>query len=166
VDLVSFEIELCLVSALLPIPHVLPTAILSDYVKETVGSSSNLNDQGIPITTYVMFNKFVDNCEEVVYPNGSPYHFRKRVDFNRFKEVFPKPDGGLDSLTVWTQIRSFIKGSIEALKINNGAPLSLEQYSDTELIGSKSRCRLKLDDRVMAYAAFENYEKVRPRVWV
>jgi hypothetical protein len=38
----------------------------------------------------------------------------RRVDFGRFKRDFTTSRSGLDALVVWTGIRSYLKGSIEA----------------------------------------------------
>ena len=63
---------------------------------------------------------------------------RNNVDFKRYKHEFYKPtkDTPLDPLVIWTQIRSFIKGSIEAVK--KGQPLSKDEYMN---LGEK-KCRL------------------------
>ena len=58
----------------------------------------------------------------------------------------------LDSLQVWTQIRSFIKGSFEAA--NAGRPLSQEEYLE---LGPR-RCRLTTDQRKQAYRLFQRYQ--------
>jgi hypothetical protein len=81
----------------------------------------------------------------------------KYVDFDKFKKMW-KDIGGerqqhLDSLKVWTQIRSFIKGSYEAAKA--GRPLLLEEY---QAISGTKRCRLDADTRAKAYVIFEKYQ--------
>ena len=62
----------------------------------------------------------------------------------------------MDPLTVWTQIRSFFKGSIEAVLL--GRPLQLKEYLDLENFG-KNRCRLPKDARRTAFRIYEQYEK-------
>ncbi|KAJ1399137.1 hypothetical protein B484DRAFT_250323 [Ochromonadaceae sp. CCMP2298] len=97
----------------------------------------------------------------------------KRVQFRDFQQLFsefgrPK----LDPLVAWTQIRSFIKGSVEALlgegaadsssnsSNNSGTSssgsraLSLRAYLDL----SKKRCRLQPPERAEAYAVYLQYE--------
>jgi len=61
---------------------------------------------------------------------------------------------GLDAVVVWTQIRSFIKGSLEA--VMQHSPLSLEQYLDTTVFGFE-RCRLLVPQRKKAYAVYKQY---------
>ena len=65
---------------------------------------------------------------------------------------------GLDPLVVWTQIRSFIKGSIEAALQHH--PLTLDQYLDMEAFG-KDRCRLSLDQRREVYHLYTRYDEIR-----
>ncbi|KAJ1434066.1 P-loop containing nucleoside triphosphate hydrolase protein, partial [Ochromonadaceae sp. CCMP2298] len=108
---------------------------------------------------------------------GRTYLPSKRVDFKRFKEqIFPsfgKPK--LDPLVAWTQIRSFIKGSVEAL-LGEGAAgsgssnsssgsraLSLPAY----LALAKGRCRLQPPERAEAYAVYVQYEALllRAGLW-
>jgi len=59
----------------------------------------------------------------------------------------------LDALHVWTQIRSFIKGSFEAAQSHR--PLE-ESFYVGQL--SKDRCRLDRDQRQRAYGIFERYQ--------
>ena len=84
---------------------------------------------------------------------------RNRVVYARFRDEFfctlDKAHQKLPALRVWTQIYSFIKGSIEAAKA--GAPLSREQYVN-ETTMSKNRCRLNKEDRGLAYTVFEKYQ--------
>jgi hypothetical protein len=58
----------------------------------------------------------------------------------------------LDPLQVWTQIRSFIKGSYEAAK--ECRPLRLEEYLGI----APKRCRLNEEKRRLAYQVFESYQ--------
>lgn len=138
---------------------------ICDYVKEVVGPSTRVGglDDETPATTYLTFSRFFENCESVAYDNKHPFPSRNRIDFSRFKEEYGSimvNNFDIDPLTVWTQVRSFIKGSIEALIENEGEPLSKEQYLDTKMMGSK-RCRLNMEERENAYAAFQKYEEVR-----
>ncbi|KAJ1385042.1 P-loop containing nucleoside triphosphate hydrolase protein, partial [Ochromonadaceae sp. CCMP2298] len=107
---------------------------------------------------------------------GLTYLPSKRVDFKRFKEqIFPsfgKPK--LDPLVAWTQIRSFIKGSVEALlgegadgssgnSSSGGRALSLPAYRAL----AKGRCRLQPPERAEAYAVYMQYEALllRAGLW-
>jgi hypothetical protein len=82
----------------------------------------------------------------------------RRVDFGRFKRDFYDKSCGLDALVVWTGIRSFLKGSIEA--VQKGEPLTGTEFLNTTKIGSK-RCPLDPEQRCTVYQHFERYEKAR-----
>jgi hypothetical protein len=100
-------------------------------------------------------------------PGRRTYTASRRVDYERFRAMLPAPRpvkrGGarLDALVLWTQIRSFIKGSIEAARA--GRPLTLEEYLDL----APERCRLAPHQRREAYAVFQEYESrlVRDGLW-
>ncbi len=95
------------------------------------------------------------------------YTASSRVDYDRFRAMLPAPRpvkrGGarLDALVLWTQIRSFIKGSIEAARA--GRPLTLDEYLDL----APERCRLAPHQRREAYAVFQEYESrlIRDGLW-
>ncbi len=83
---------------------------------------------------------------------------KHRVAFDVFKRRMwssisrKQQKSSLDPLQVWTQIRSFIKGSYEAAK--ECRPLSLEEYLGI----APKRCRLKEEKRRLAYQVFESYQ--------
>ena len=64
---------------------------------------------------------------------------------------------GMKEIVVWTQICSFIKGSIEAILQN--APLSLEQYMDFKIFPT-NRCRLNENQRKNVYKVYKSYEAI------
>ena len=75
----------------------------------------------------------------------------KHVDYNRFKsEVFPASVRGskLDALVVWTAMRTFIKGSFEA--VIRGQPVEENVFIDF----GESRLRLTPEQRREAYHAY------------
>ena len=98
------------------------------------------------------------------------YPERCRVDFERFKgmlpALYPSPvkrgTTRLDEHVLWTQIRSFIKGSLEAA-MRQGRPLELHQY----LALVPERCRFSEQQRWIAYAVFEKYDStlIRYGLW-
>jgi hypothetical protein len=81
----------------------------------------------------------------------------RRVDFGRFKRDFTT-SRGLDALVVWTGIRSYLKGSIEA--VQKGDPLTEVEFLNTTKFGRK-RCLLDPEQRSIVYKHFERYEKIR-----
>ena len=94
------------------------------------------------------------------------WHASTHVDFTRFRDVLSGSSSSsssgrgkappLDPLVVWTQIRSFIKGSIEAALA--GRALTEEEYLDFEVFG-KDRCRLLHEQRKEVYAVYKRYEQ-------
>jgi len=90
------------------------------------------------------------------------------VDFHKFRDkIFNKithKSTTLDPLIVWTQIRSFIKGSIEAIKQESTSNhhsttfLSKEIYLDM-MIFPFDRCRLNEVQREEAYHIFLRYQE-------
>jgi hypothetical protein len=63
----------------------------------------------------------------------------------------------LDEGTVWTQIRSFIKGSEHAVRC--GRPLLKEEYIDETLL-PLTRCSLNVDQRTKAFDVFLQYTEM------
>lgn len=122
------------------------------YVEETVGEA----EEGVPTPTYLTFQKLLVYCEDELF-GEKQYDLAKKMDYRKFKHVFNQSDfGGLDHLIVWTQIRTFIKGSIETMKKSADAmatqllPLTKEEYLNFNVFG-KNRCRLSEEHRALAY---------------
>lgn len=78
-----------------------------------------------------------------------------KMDYERFKQEVYQPDSSddIDALVVWTTIRSFIKGCMEALT-SSSQMLSKNEY----LSLGKWRCRLSPEQRVIVYSTFERYD--------
>jgi hypothetical protein len=85
------------------------------------------------------------------------FHEFDEVDFDRFKSEVYSEDDKLDSLLIWTNIRSFIKGSVEAIQQPNYV-LSREEYISTNYFGKK-RCRLTTEQRHIVYDVYTKYER-------
>ena len=113
-------------------------AVSSSLAFETFGQAVRLLESTLPAT---------DGPANLFLPS-------QRMDFGRFKrEVYqPESSGGLDALVVWTNIRSFIKGSIEAL-LSSCHVLTESDYLDL----GKRRCRLSPEQRKSVYATYERY---------
>ena len=103
---------------------------------------------------------FVEELSRDVDPEKR-WSRRHYVTYERFcSDIWPQIKGTekeLDALHVWTQVRSFIKGSYEATSRQN--PLTAHQYIDFKTFG-KDRCRLDRDQRLRAYAIFEGYQRI------
>ena len=109
-------------------------------------------------TDFLTLEEFLSRMQDSLNNEAGPYKRCDRVRFEQFMGMIPALRQSwrarrLDPVVVWTQIRSFIKGSIEAAMA--GRPLSLEQY----LSLSAGRCRLAPEQRREAYSVFEAYEK-------
>lgn len=101
-------------------------------------------------------------------PGEAPRSFDKQsyVDFQRFKRDFQGiyEKCGLDALVIWTQIRSFIKGSVEALRKPGATKvITMNEYLDFVKFGA-ARCRLPKQQRETAYEIFVKYEKEKERL--
>jgi hypothetical protein len=83
----------------------------------------------------------------------------QRVDFPKFKRDFygsSKRWGGIDAMIVWTNSRSFIKGSLEAISYPDSV-LPQSDYTSTVKLARK-RCRLSHEQRCAVYKAFQAYK--------
>eukprot|EP01032_Pedospumella_encystans_P029083 gene29083-32844_t len=133
------------------------SSALCDTVRTFQQHSNTAED--LAHTTFTTFESFLRKLETTSSSGRTP---TKKVDFQRFRDnVFPllaiKAARTLDALVVWTQIRSFLKGSIEAAL--EGGVLSLATYLDTNKF-SKDRCRLLLEQRQEVYALFQQYQEL------
>jgi len=94
--------------------------------------------------------------------SSSGWDSRKFISYKRFSErVWGEIKGDepeLNVLQVWTQIRSFIKGSFEAA--SQSSALTRAQYVDG--LG-KDRCRLGVASRKRAYEIFSRYSALLDR---
>jgi hypothetical protein len=136
------------------------------YVRSLVEESSTQSKQ----VQYLTFARLVERCERILQiqrrQDGGDWGDNRdptQMTFPRFKlEVYKRHTFELDALIVWSQIRSFIKGSVEAVKA--GRPLTRDEY----LCLGKSRCRLSKIQRATAYSAYEVYQsfmKSQPDLW-
>ena len=126
---------------------------LCDYVKEAVDGGGGAEMK------FETFNQIVSSLEESLPPLDDRKNVlflpSSKMDFRRFKRDVYRPvlsSGDVDALVVWASIRSFIKGSIEALQCSDNV-LSEEEYLNL----GKKRCRLSLEQRKFVYSIFERY---------
>ena len=133
------------------------SARLCNYVKKAVGETEGSS-------SFVTFEKLVRGLESSLSQEVTG-EFRppQRVDFARFKldfyaERFPQDKEG--ALIVWRAIKTFLKGSIEALQPNfqgsNGF-LSRECFVSGEL--GKNRCKIPMERRQLIYDIFLQYQQ-------
>lgn len=101
---------------------------------------------------YSTFDHFLSAIEQLSSAKtaavSAPLEEHKRIDFIRFREeIFPRISDrrtAIDPLVVWTQIRSFFKGSIQA--VFESGTLSLHSYLDASVFPPQ-RCDLHNDHR-------------------
>lgn len=124
------------------------------YVETSVGVELSMNgSEGQRRTSYWTYMKLLTTCEDRV-PDGRLWDTSKQMDYLRFKnEVIIGQKIDLDPSELWKQIRTFIKGSIDA--VQKGRPLKRQEYMDLGVKG----CRLSPEQRTLAYDAFEIYER-------
>ncbi len=110
-------------------------------------------------TDFNTFNCLVSSLEEELPSYESiPDDFitersDKYMNFSRFKKVFDSDSCGIDPLIVWTNIRSFIKGSLEAFSSADNV-VSREYFVSF----GKRRVRYSTEQRQQIYSIFEQYQ--------
>jgi hypothetical protein len=132
---------------------------LCRYVAETVNGIGEAGTHNR--SRFSTFDKLVQSLESTLpssVEKSDLFLTSRRVDFGRFKRDFYDKSCGLDALVVWTGIRSYLKGSIEA--VQKGAPLTEAEFLNTAKFGRK-RCLLDPEQRSSVYQHFERYEKNR-----
>ena len=112
----------------------------------------------LPSTTFTIFDTLLSQLQNQL-PNTecikNSFPRSNRMTFDRFKSEVYNRNHSIDPLLVWTSIRSFIKGSIEATKNLNNA-IDKEEFLSSNLFGIK-RCRLTLNQREEIYCIYERY---------
>lgn len=125
---------------------------LCRFVENAIGAKES--------SKFTTFRDLVDNLEDIL-PKGDDYTELtndKYVDYFRFKhDFFKESSEGIDALIAWTNIRSFIKGSIEAFCGSNHA-VSEEDYISSEMFGKK-RCRFTIEQRKEIYKIYLRYQE-------
>jgi len=89
----------------------------------------------------------------------------QHVDYQRFKQEFysnhSQKDVKTGALYVWTAIRTFIEGSVEAFQ-SLGGVLSKDDFTVLEKLG-KNRCRIPFELREGIYEEFLRYQTYKNR---
>lgn len=89
----------------------------------------------------------------------------QHVDYQRFKQEFhsnhSQKDFKTGALYVWTAIRTFIEGSVEAFQ-SLGGVLSKNDFTVLENLG-KNRCRIPFELREGIYEEFLRYQTYKNR---
>ena len=101
--------------------------------------------------------------------NNKSFFPSHRIDFQRFKQEFhgtqsstlPK-EKQVSALILWTVIRTFINGSIEAFQSPDGI-LPRDDFVTVEKLG-KNRCRVPAELRASLYDEFLKYEEYKSKL--
>ena len=130
-------------------------------MKECVKKSCGLGDSDSELSSiaFMTLDQFIEHLEKVITPdehNQTPNEFKasRKVGYRYFEShIYPRLKNSrmMDSLVLWTQIRSFIKGSVEVAR--NNRHLTLEEYLDLSVFSSE-RCRLDSEDRCIAFKLY------------
>jgi hypothetical protein len=126
---------------------------LCGYVERVVKSTGSSDKVS---SSFMNYEKLLRTLESGLPQDRVHFQERNRIDFHRFKREFYSriEPTGLDALVVWTSIRSFMKGSIEAMKF----PGNVLSKADFYGMGKK-RVRLSPEKRKIVYSVFQRYEK-------
>ena len=121
-------------------------------MSETIGTSNNT-----AFSTFDDLLSTLSNQLPKVTNIRDTYQNFNYISFDRFKaEVYGGGKGLIDPLLVWTCIKSYIKGSIEAVTdMKSNKILEKEKFL---LLGSR-RCRLTQEQRIEVYSIYERYEQ-------
>ena len=135
---------------------------LCKYVQSTVG-----DDHRTSFCTYSRLLSDIETSLPAQQQNQSfsPSH---KINFHRFRQEFyniSPSNMKVSALILWTIVRTFLKGSIEAFQSPNGI-LSRKDFMQVEKLG-RNRCRIPRELREYVYDEFiryENYRKER-KLW-
>jgi ankyrin repeat protein len=135
------------------------TQRLCDYVQALQQKAG----EDVQSARFIRMDTMVSELAETHARNGMDWSDQTRVDYQRFRDTIWSEIAGnerqsIDVLVVWTQIRSFIKGSVEAAQ--QCRPLEAGQYVN-EL--SKKRCRLDVAMRESCHKIFVRYQSMLDR---
>ena len=126
---------------------------LCRYVEGAVGEDHR--------TSFSTFSRLLNDIETSL-PVGHLKSFNpsNKMDFRRFKQELyttnSSSNSKISALTLWTVIRTFIKGSIKAFQSPDGV-LPRDEFVEVERLG-KNRCRIPAELREQVYDEFRRYE--------
>ena len=138
---------------------------LCSYVKNNIGEVNHHHyaHNNMVRSEFATFDKILDELEKKLPKVDSirdEFPESHQMRFSTFKQdIYNGEGGGLDALIVWTNIRSFLKGSIESVQSRkNSFSVSEEIYLSYEKFGRK-RCRLSTQQRKLVYEVFLKYQQ-------
>lgn len=126
---------------------------LCKYVEGAVGDDNR--------ASFLTYERLLYSIESTLPTTGQrrTFHPSQKMDFNRFKEFHGNSPlkGKVSALILWTVIRTFLKGSIEAFQSSDGR-LPRDLFVEVGKLG-KNRCKISLDLREVLYDEFLRYEQ-------
>ena len=132
---------------------------LCKYVENAVKGSTRNEEVPGRKRSFTTFKRLIQSLERVTpacHREGAKHFLPSQyIDFHRFKRDLWKPNMGVDALIAWASIRSFIKGSIDA--VQKRKHLDKDAYFSL----GKKRCRLTMAQRKAVYDVYLKYEKYR-----
>jgi len=125
---------------------------LCAYVDNIIGVTEN--------TRFETYDKLKQRLERELPGKEdvrSTFPAELKMRFDVFKREVYNGDQGIDPLLVWTSIRSFIKGSIEAT-LKSSRAISEEEFLDM-IVFSSGRCSLTEPQRKIVYPMYKKYAR-------
>eukprot|EP00985_Skeletonema_marinoi_P006234 scaffold2699_cov140-Skeletonema_marinoi.AAC.8 len=125
---------------------------LCRYVEGAVGEDNR--------TSFLTYARLLNDIESTLPDQTRNFNPSQKIDFGRFKRDFHHHSSSnekISALILWTVIKTFLKGSIEAFQTPEGI-LPREEFVEVERLG-KNRCRIPVELREQVYDEFLQYQK-------
>eukprot|EP00984_Skeletonema_dohrnii_P030927 scaffold22810_cov103-Skeletonema_dohrnii-CCMP3373.AAC.1 len=125
---------------------------LCRYVEGAVGEDNR--------TSFLTYARLLNDIESTLPGQTRNFNPSQKIDFGRFKRDFhgnSSSNEKISALILWTVIRTFLKGSIEAFQTPKGI-LPRDEFVEVERLG-KNRCRIPVELREQVYDEFLQYQK-------
>eukprot|EP00984_Skeletonema_dohrnii_P006920 scaffold2465_cov93-Skeletonema_dohrnii-CCMP3373.AAC.4 len=125
---------------------------LCRYVEGAVGEDNR--------TSFLTYARLLNDIESTLPGQTRNFNPSQKIDFGRFKRDFHSHSSSnekISALILWTVIRTFLKGSIEAFQTPEGI-LPRDEFVEVERLG-KNRCRIPVELREQVYDEFLQYQK-------
>lgn len=126
--------------------------LLCRYVEGTVKRSSDGAEEESTNVQFATYGALIGMLEKATPDTAASFARGRRVGYQQFKQSVWDSSMQIDALVAWTSFHSLIKGSIEAVNVDN--PVDKESYLGL----GKKRCRLSESHREAVYSAYEKYD--------
>jgi hypothetical protein len=125
---------------------------LCRYVEGAVGEDNR--------SSFTTYERLLNDIESSLPGQTRNFNPSQKIDFGRFRRDFHSQSSSNEkdgALTLWTVIRTFLKGSIEAFQSPDGI-LQRNDFVEVERLG-RNRCRVPQEQRERVYDEFLRYQK-------